>query len=286
MSVLSVQETTNDREGEAQTLGKRYRKHKRSFLIKCSSRYDGSYTVLAALPTPGSAHPDDASAIAYKARAIQNAKTKCYWTATVEYTTERNTPTQTASDNPLNDPAEIEWNTDITQENFTKDKSGNAILTSAGNHYVEPIKDDVSYWTVSISKNVSAVPSWIDSYRDAVNSDNIVIDGYSVAAGTAKIKAIKISKWQQSNDIWFKVLTLSIKIKADWRHYPLDQDLYCKGILSSARVPCMDSNKKPVTKPVPLDGSGNQLANPTPSTVVFNTVDLRNTQPFSLLPLY
>lgn len=286
MAVISCDEIHDGRSGDAVAWKKGVRKHTRRFRVVTNNRYDGSYTVLASLPSPGSIHPEDSWCVAISAKANQDAKSKLVWIASVEYSSEPCTPDGQKGENPLADPADIDWNTDTTQEPFWKDKNDDAVLNSAGDYYEDMLVDDVSRWTVNISKNLGYVPAWIDSYRDAVNTDNIMIDGLPVAAGTAKIKSIQISKWQSRNDVWYRVFQLTIKIKDDWRHYPLDMGLRCKDPdAATKRIACVDDNKRPVTKPVHLNGSGAQLANPTPSTAVFNTVDKRNLQSFASLPL-
>lgn len=289
MAVVSVKEIHEGRGGDGELDAKNRRmsrKHTRRFRVITNSPYDGSYTVLAALPAPATRHPEDFYSIAVKAKADNDPKSKMIWTCSVEYSNERQTPSGGPQNNPLADAAECEWSTDTTQEAFTQDKNGNAILNSAGDYYEDVIKDDVSHWTVSIKKNVAFVPAWINTYRDAVNSDAVVIDGYAVAAGTAKIRSIKIGKWLNRNDIWYRELDFAIKIKSDWKHYPLDQGLRCKWPADNTkRVRCWDDQGRPVTKPVLLDGNGAILANPSPTNAVFNTVDLRNSKPFSVLPL-
>jgi hypothetical protein len=284
MAIVSVKEIHDDRGGDVSVGKKSVRKHVRRFRVITNSPYDGSYEVLSApgLPRLGSLHPSDVRAFANHAKADNDAKSKFLWYVTVDYTTERE-----RSENPLSDPAAIEWDSDTTQEIFTKDRQGNYILNSAGDVYADPVKGDKSNWTIVIAKNLAMVPFWIDNYRDAVNSDTVMVDGIVYAPDKLKVKKLHVSKWQMRNDIWYRELQLTLKTSDSWKKVVLDHGLHCKDPSdSSKRIRCtLDDGRTPATKSVLLDGSGNKLANPSPSTAVANTHEIYNPLPFYVLPL-
>jgi hypothetical protein len=286
MAIVSVVEIPDGR-GGGDSLKKSMgsRKHTRSFRVTTSSNYDGSHEVLLALQNLGSVHPTDSSAYCQSRKADPDGKSKKVWIARLEYSTDR-----TATENPLADPAVIEWDTDSRMEPFFRDINGDVIANSAGEPFEDTVKDDVSFWTITITKNISYMPTWIDTYRDAVNSDAVLIDGKVIAAGTAKIKKIHVGKWQVRNNIPYRELNLVIKIQDSWKKYVLDQGLHCvmaSGPLAGTLFFCMDGVGSFATKPMLLDGSGGQLSVPLddPSHAVFLEFDIRNSKAFSVLPL-
>jgi len=281
MAIVSVKESPIGR-GGVSSVGKN--RYTRCFLVVTNSPYDGPYEAMAAagIPGPGSIHPSHPYAFATHAKADPEGKGKLAWIVSVDYTTERQ-----RSENPFSDPASIEWSTDTTQEPFSYDKDGYAILNSAGDRFTEQIKEDVSRWVVVITTNLPFVPSWINTYRDAVNSDAVYIDGIPIAAGMAKIKSIRISKWQTRGVYRFRELQLAIKIKDDWLHRVVDNGLRQVWVVGgeTLRLHVYNDDGTPSTVPQLLDGEGGQLIPPTPATAHILTFDLRNTKPFYVLPL-
>ena len=284
MAIVSVKEIPRGTSGDSAVGKTSVRKHVRCFLVITNSVYDGDYEVQRAfgIPRPGQRHPSDTYAFANHAKADREGKGKFAWVVSVDYTTERQ-----RDENPFADPAVIEWNTDTTQETFAYDVNVDAILNAAGDPYEEQVKDDVSYWTVTITKNLPYVPLWINSYRDAVNSDNVYIDGVPITAGMAKIKSIKISKWQTRGDYQYRELNLTIKIKDDWQKHLLENGLTQIVTVdgTSYRFACANDDGTHATKPKCLAADGSQISWPTPATAVFTDWDIRNTQPFYALPL-
>lgn len=287
MAIVSVHEVHDGRGGEtALAKQKSTRKHTRKFRVITNSVYDTSFEAVRAIGIPrlGSRHNSDFRAYCNNVKADADSKSKFVWYVTASYTTEAE-----REENPLADPPIIEWDTDTRMEPFYFDNSGDAILNSAGDYFEDTVKDEISFWSVSVTVNLANVPSWINLYRDAVNSDNIFIDGVPINAGMAKIKKIKIGKWQQRNDIWFREVSMGIKIQDDWTKKVINQGLRCfiPSVLGDgmALVRCVDSAGKPATRPMLLKPDGTQMALPItdPSTVTPLEFDLRNLKPFSYL---
>ena len=299
--ILSVNQVNQGRGSDARVGSKSLRTHTVVFRVMTSSPYDDGYVAMTAfgIPVPGQRHPTDPYAYAVGCKPAIEGKGKMSWLVTVDYSTERQ-----RSENPFSDPALIEWTTDTSQEVFAYDKDGNPILNTAGDRYEEALKDDVSHWVVSIAKNLPYMPQWIDDYRDAVNSDDVYIDGLPVAAGSAKIKSIKVSKWQTRGDYQFRELSMSIKIKDTWVKYLVENGLMAVNPADNTQRVHVSAGKVLLTKPQLLDANGYQIFNPGPTkllvrksdgtvlvdpggtpTCVTTAWDLRNQQPFSALPL-
>jgi len=302
MSVIKIQEIHEGRDGTADHSKSIVHKYSRHWRVWTSSVYDGAYTVLAACPVlPGQVHPEDPIAVAGIAKCENDRRAKKVWLLHVDYSSEGSQPSGNKQSNPLSDLPEIEWSTDTTQVPFNYDKDGVAILNSAGDPFENGVKDDQSYWVVTGTKNFSFIPLWIDQYRDAVNSDAVLMDGVYFQPGQLKIKSIKIGKWQNKNGYWYRAVTLQIKVRDappsgisagdftnvagnDWRHYVLDQGTRKNDPTDATkRLPCHNDDGSFATKPKLLNGSGEQIVNPSTSNAKFLCVDLCNSKPFSFL---
>jgi hypothetical protein len=299
MAVLTFDEIAPGRDGAEQFKEKKgVTRYTRTFLVRTDTNTDEASVIFAhaSCPNVGDVYPYDADAFCTDVRPVQH-KAKTVWRVTARYSTEYE-----LSDNPLNDAAEIEWNTEPRQKAFWKDRDGNAILNSAGDYYDPPVEGDDSRWVATVSKNLAAVPAWTLTYKDATNSDQFTLDGLTIAIGVAKLSRIRISKWQERNDIDFRVVTFSIAIDENgWAAELLDQGFReldgCTGAGSGSgsgsgsgecdegRVHITDKNGDPVVSPVPLDGNGCALDCPTPETAVFRTHHIHKVMAFSSLPL-
>lgn len=281
MGLFSIRELHTGRSGSDATGDKgAIATYSRSFRVIMTSQFDTISEVAAAMPNLGSVYPDDPFATCIRRRVNSHDKAKRMWLTSADYSTKGKL------ENPFDDPAIIEWNTSTTVEPFYKDNAGDAILNSAGDYYEEGLKDDVSRWTVSITTNQPGIPLFIDDYRDAINEDDVLIDGLLVPLETAKVSGIRIGRVEDRNGIFYRVFTLGIKIKDSWLREVLDQGMHRKDPNDATkRIRCVNDDGTFATKLKLLDGAGAQLANPTPATAEFNTHDIRNLQPFSVLPL-
>ena len=145
-----------------------------------------------------------------------------------------------------------------------------------------------------------------------MNSDSYTIDGITVTAGWAKISAIHLSESQERNGIAYRVVTVTIHYRAEnedigsgsygsgsgsdeiepWHLNILDagfRELDEDGSTGSASggktnlVNITDKNDDEVTAPVPLDGAGMALDNPTPENSVFLQFQVYHEKAFQLI---
>jgi hypothetical protein len=230
------------------------------------------------VPLIGSQHPDDPEAWC-ESLQVRMVTMFAEWAVTANYTTERE-----LSENPLWDPAEIEWDGENFEEIALYDRDGDAILNSAGDPF-ENVMRERTRRVVSIVKNVASIPTWIINSEDAVNSVEFELDGVLIPIGKAKLGAPRIGRRQVRNGVKFRQLSMSIKLNKDgWDLQPLDAGYrYRNG--SSELVRATSDDGTDVTMAVPLNGSGGLLADPTPSTAVFGSYDVYPAFDFSLLPL-
>lgn len=299
MAVISISELHDGRGGSAAIQkNKGVRKHTRVFRVETDSVFDTDQTVLRALPSLGSPHPSDPSAYCTDKSANNEGFSKTIWKATLSYSTERE-----LDENPLDVPAAIEWSSSATQCGFAYDADGKAILNSAGDHFVDQVKGERSFWNVTITKNLALVPSWLLDYADAVNSSAVTIDGISIPKDKAKVSSIRVSKTLNSNDVSYREVQIGIKVHPDgWTKHVVDQGLrwwetseymddegqeQSKDIL----VPAKNDDGTQATKPVFLDGEGGPLKPPgstekiQPGDEQYLDFAIYPTKDFSALPL-
>jgi hypothetical protein len=148
---------------------------------------------------------------------------------------------------------------------------------------------DFSRPVATIRKNIASAPAWILTSHDATNSDEFVIDGLTCEVGKAKLKRADISEPQTRNGITYRELTLAIHFAKDgWTRKVLDAGFrrkYNDTERELITLTAEDGTQQYPPGPVPLDGSGVELTDPTPSTCVYNSHELDEAIAFSALPL-
>jgi hypothetical protein len=124
------------------------------------------------------------------------------------------------------------------------------------------------------------------TYQDAVNSSSFVVDGVTIGAGLAKMQNISVSPRQSRNGTSFRTVTFSIHLqKQGWQSKQLDagfRQIGYGGALENIRN---EGDDELPAAPVPLDGSGVALTDPSPSTAVYRTDTVYEAKDFSALPL-
>lgn len=294
MTVISQQEIHNGRDGGSETTkdGKTVRRYSRVIRVVTDDNYDEATVVLAAMPVEGSVYPDDASAYLRRRRARNESFSKRVWLVTLAYSSEKE-----MEENPLDEPAEISWDTEQFQRPAEKNRAGKAILNAAKDHFDPPPERDDSRITILIRKNLAVVPAWILKCADRVNEGEIEIDGITIAAGEAKLQKVRVSKWQERNDIAYRVVDLIIHLrdKEDASHEPwalhnLNAGFHCTGRLESEDDPDLQhcvtkGDGQPVTTPALLDVDGKQIMNPTVDNATYIDDDIYKELDFSTLPL-
>jgi hypothetical protein len=289
MAVISIAEIHQGREGDTSVSpnSRGVRTHTRMLRITTNSPYDGSLVVTRSCPQLGSRYISDQACSLRRVSVRNEQNSKYVWTVTLFYSNENESPQAQKTENPLNDPGECEWTTEYTQSEYDYDTNGKAILNSAGDPFLGGVKGEKASDTVVMTKNFANVPAWIETYRNATNATAFTVDGHQVQyAHQAKVRGLRISKWQTKNDISYRTVTVTIKISnihyqdnnsssntiiGDWSKLIQDVGLYEKGTNSAMRQRIMDDGTppRPVAHPVLLDGAGKKLANPGPDNAKF-----------------
>lgn len=235
------------------------------YKVETTQKTEGSYAVGSAFGIPAIAdqHPDDSAAYCI---SIDPDNTNPWkgWEVTCTYSTER-----IIGANPLNDEILLQWTSEIYQEPVFTDVDGNAILNSAGDYFIDPAQmRDSAHLIVKIMANVNAVPSWVLSYQNAVNNSAITIGGLSIAERLAKVQSINISSVKRRNAFLYYEFEYEVHLHRDgWRSRPLDAGF--RQLVGGELIQIRDNNGDEVTTPVPLNGSGQVIALPTPANAVY-----------------
>jgi len=257
------------------------RSYTRAWRVISDAQADDAYTVgsAAGLPSIGTTHPSDAAAYCFDLD-VQNDEPWTGWTVTASYSDER---TIDAAD-PTNDEVLIDWSSEIYQEVVYFDTSGNAVLNSAGDYFVDPVPTrDATHLVARIRANVSSVPSYILSLQNTLNNGAVTIGGLAVATGLARVCRFQIGSRQLRNAVTFYPFSFEVHIHADgWVLQPLDCGF--RKLVSGSLEQIKDGNGDEVTQPALLDGSGGVLASPGPATAVFGSFNIYPSADLTTMP--
>lgn len=280
MSVVSCNEIWSGRQGsvDQQVL----RRYIRVFQVVTNDPNDdagvvGGATGIPALFSPYSTpNYSDPQSRLTDIRPYQSTESPKVWEVTCEYT---------GRTNPLTDPPVIQWGSDTDQRIAELDINGQAVLNSAGQFFDPPPEVDHDLPTLTITRNEATVsPANIIAYQNAINTDSLSIAGLAVTPGQAKIKITSTSQSDDSLAWWQTVYTIQFE-RDGWARKILDQGRYQVSGSGGGLTPCVDKDGNAVDDPVPLDGHGKQLADPSPLTAVYLTFDLKKELSFAALGL-
>lgn len=201
------------------------------------------------------------------------------WTITAEYSSERE-----LNIDPTQDAMQIRVYTEQFQKPAVFDKDGNKIVNSAGDPFDPPLMMDDSRRVISLVRNVAAYPAWVLSYQDAVNSDTFTVRGITYAVGVGKVQSVSLSDAQIRNGYPFYTLEVLIHLqKNGWILQPLDAGFREIGYGGDLINILNQGDDERPSAPVPLDGDGHALANPSTTNNVLLSFPAYETAPFSVL---
>lgn len=255
----------------------------RAWLVKVDSKQDRENVVSAAngLPAYGAPHPTPISDPAY-AKTISYSRVSgsaLAWIVTVTYSSERE-----LQDDPTNDEILVSWTSEIYQELVRVDRDGDAVVNSAGDPFVDPVPTrDAIHLIAKIKANISSAPDWIVAFQNAVNDAEITIGGLTIAVGLARVQRIEIGERKKRGNATYYPLSYEVHIHKDgWRLKPLDAGF--RKLDGTDRVQIRDKDDDEPTTPVPLNGSGQPIANPTPDNAHFLDFTVYDELSLSALP--
>jgi len=294
VAIVSVKEIHDGRDGDDEVSKRKgIRRYTRVFRVTTDSNSDDANMVLAAagLPGPGAVYPTDMGAWLRRRRARNESFSKRVWIVTLAYSSEYE-----LSDNPLDDPARISWGTETYQAPAVKDRDGEALLNSAGDPFDPPAMQDKSRVVAHVRKNVSTIPAWFFGYKDTVNSSAFTLDGVAFGEGVAKIRSLELSEPQERNDIAYRTLSICIEFFNSNEYCESAEDAWALCVLDSGMrrrhpdsgelVDCINNGDgQSVSSPALLDGSGEQIEDPSPADAVYLPFHVYYKADFNALPL-
>lgn len=176
------------------------------------SPQDSFFEVMSdpACPRKYTRHPNDQRLFLVNIAPEQRAGAYRIWDIDLEYTS--NPKRRDEEENPLNEPAEIEWDTTEESQIIERDGEGNPLVNTAGD-LLEGIEEIASHWVIKVKKNVAKVPRYILDYDMSVNDGSVRISGLTFPKETLWLRRLHIS---------------DKKTKADVDYYEFSFELHCK----------------------------------------------------------
>lgn len=263
--------------------------------IVTDNKYDTAQTIyppLAAsglLPKQFEPHPANIFLTCRSVRIDNQADSPYHWTATAEYSSapiKESDKEKQEKPNPVDRRAKIRWSTTNYQHVFVEDINGKAVVNSAGDYFAEQPEVERSYWRASITKNLTAIPTWVLDLDNPVNESQFSIQGLQVPPETGRLCNLAVGDREIENGFEYYPLSFDIEFRKNgWKIKPLDQGFRFINLDTGELENITDANGDPITSPHLLDGLGQKLANPSPDTAVFLEFDGYELFDFNNLPL-
>lgn len=241
-------------------------------------------------PTPFfSFHPDDLRFLCKRLSARQDTKSPLHWRVTAEWDT---APwDDDDEEEPQDRRAKITWSTVKYQKAIERDRDGKAILNSAKDYFDPPPLKDLSRWTITVTKNLTNIPTSILDYADKINGADWSVDGIDVPKNAAKMMSIGIGDKQREGNIDYRQLSYTVEFDT--------VDLWKGKYLNQGYNEITDPSTNPPTKkrcqigrppkdavsPQMLDANGKMIAAPTPANATFQEYNVHEEMDFSVLPV-
>ena len=258
------------------------RTYSETYWLTTNQKTDGTYEVGSHpdLPTVGAVHHTDTGAW------CTGVKPKCvsgyvHFLVVCTFSSERE-----LAEDPTTEPALTEWDGEQFQRPLVIDEDGNIVCNSAGDPFDPPEMIDDSRLISVTTKNLASVPVWLMEYSNAVNNDAFTIDGFSVGIGQAKMQTPKVSKPMSRNGTTYREVQITIHYREEgWLSNIIDAGFREIGYGGARQQIKNAGDDEFPSAPVPLDGNGVALEDPSPLNNVKLTFRGYRRLPFSALPL-
>ncbi len=265
------------------------------WLAVCDSRFDSERDIVefgwgnGILPRPYyDFHPTNTFHLCRGLSISSETSSPLHWICEAAFSSEPLTQReqdQQQIEDPRQRPPKAKWRTASYRKPVFQDTAGDGIVNSAGDYFDPPIEIDINRWVVTVTKNVSAVPTYILEYEKAVNDTAFYIQGVYVGERVARLAEIDIGELASENEFFYYPFTYTLEFRSEtWNVKPLQQGYNYKS--GSDRKVILDGSTppRPVTSPRLLAADGSVLANPSPATAVYGDFEVYDNMDFSVLP--
>lgn len=267
--ILTVNEIWNGRGGSESDKGER--DYVRVFRVETINAYVGSISVRYAPGVPRRFDPyedeagnADLTALAKEVREQQDDETPWFWTVTITYSTKITQP-ELGDFDPLLRPAELKGGCVKFTRICAVDTDGVAILNSAGDFYDPPVEVEDERIEFSYSRFELNEPIAVcKAYSGNINST--AFKGFAI--GQVKCTVAFDRAFEKGSLYWKFTYTFAVNFDG-WDARVADRGFRKKS--GADRVNITDKYGKPIAAPAFLDGSGGELADPSPSNAVYRT---------------
>lgn len=227
------------------------------------------------IPALWESHPYDPW-IYVKNKTVRMWEGPLHWLVTVEYE---------YVENPLEEPFIAEWLFSSSNEPIDRDREGNALVNSSDEPWDPPIQEEAHDIVLRITRNEPSYnPLAAYEYKKSVNQDTFLW----FPEKTVKCSVFEGLRQRRAN-LYYAQVHYEFMIRLDktpdggsyigWLRRILDQGLRTKSGGNYTLI--KDSEGNPITTPVLLNGSGQQLA--SGANPVFLTYETKNLKNFSTL---
>lgn len=193
------------------------------------------------------------------------------------------------NENPLLDRPRIRPVGGMQSRSITRDRDDEGILNSANDPILQSMDDNIVGF--QITQNVAEIPSYAFSLRNTCNSAPITIGGIPVSTNAARyvLPNSWLSDPKKRNDITYYEFSFELLIDERDTHYgyPLDagfrKTIFDDDFNLIQVAITLDDGSEP-SEPVPLNGEGDVLEDPTPDNAVYRIVKKYPEADYSALP--
>lgn len=186
-------------------------------------------------------HPEHAEARLVYWRPTQRRDAPQWFDVEAGYTT---VPPELL-ENPLDLPATIEVETIDYELPVFREADGTAYTNAAG-EFLEGRTENVGLWVFNVTRNVASIPTWLEDYKNATNSDVVPLAGKPRAERTLHLARMRIGGQQSQTvaavPVTYRPLEMQLVLNPDTHdNYELNRGLYETAIVP---IPVTDSRQR------------------------------------------
>ncbi len=274
------------------SIGSNGRQHTKTFQVTVDTVNDSWEAVTASgIPAYGEVHPDDLSAVVVDISSQETGSRNIFH---VVVTYETQTRNFVLSNNPLDDPVDIDWAFQAYEVALELDVGGFPIVNSAGDAFDPPYTTDRFHPVVTIVRNEATFnPTTALSKQGKLNSDGVRIAGLTISPGEGKLTDYAGRRaFRNGRTYW--VVTYRIEFSDDkdadnvvigWTREMYDHGIYSKPVAGAdnrTRIQDDDTPPKDVVVPHALDGAGEKGDAKTPVYILYDVFETTTFAPLGL----